>query len=298
MTRIGTWRSVVFRLSEGLRTNALVVLQFAVSVTLAARGWLTWRWDSPLRSLVWQENWWSGFLEKFFGISWREFAESSEPTLTTVLESLGIAFMLCAVVPWLVTVGRLRWTRWLLCVAGLFLALDALGRWVAVDWELGMAIEHSLQVVSPFALLIAVHGGLGRVWCLTVAIAASLTFAGHGLYALGFHAVPLIFKTMTMRILGCDLDTAIVVLQIAGWLDLVAVLVLWFNPLRRWSLCYMILWGGATALARLWAHVELGLDPWLAETLVRTAHWALPLLLIVCAPPWRRTNKESSGDCG
>ena len=37
---------------------SLVILQFIVSVTFLARGWLTWRWDSPIRELIWEEKWW------------------------------------------------------------------------------------------------------------------------------------------------------------------------------------------------------------------------------------------------
>tara|TARA_R110002096_G_scaffold4501_25_gene21202 strand:+ start:1426 stop:2283 length:858 start_codon:yes stop_codon:yes gene_type:complete len=277
MMRLSRWLEV-------LGTKWLFLLQLTVSITLAARGWLTWKWDSPMRSLVWQEDWWSGPLEKLVGIPWRSFAEHSEPALTNVLENVGIGLMACAVVPWLVTLERLRWTRWLLVPAGILLALDALGRWVTVDWELGMAVEHSLQVVTPFALLIALRTGPGRAWRLTLAVATSLTFIGHGLYAMGFHAVPLIFKTMTMRILSCDLETAMMFLRIAGWLDLIAVLFLWMAPLRRWALFYMILWGFATALARVWAYFPGTLDPWVAETLVRTSHWLLPLLLLACRP--------------
>lgn len=270
---------------DWLQQNWLLLLQATVSVTLLARGWLTWRWDSPIRALIWQEDWWSQPLESLFGIPWAQFAQHSEPGLTSVLEGLGILMMALAVVPWFGRIEKLRWTKWLLVPATGLLVLDAMGGWVSVDQELGMAIEHSLQVITPIALLLALNERRGRDWYLVVAIAASLTFVGHGLYALGFHAVPLIFKTMTMRILGCDLDTALVVLQIAGWLDMIAVVLLWIPRLRRWGIGYMVLWGLATALARIWAHVRWsqtgwGLDPWLAETLVRTAHWMLPLLLI------------------
>lgn len=262
----------------------MLLLRLTVSITLLAQGWLTFRWDSSLRSLVWQEDWWSTPLEKIFGIPWSRFAEQSEPALTQVLEGVGLFLIALSVAPWLTAVPRLRWTRWLLVPAGILLFLEVLGQWVSADKEVGMLIENALRVVTPFAFLIAWRSGPGRAWWLIAALAASLTFVGHGLYAAGFHAVPLVFQTMTMKILGCDQEAALLFLKIAGWLDFVAVLCLWLTPLRRWGLFYMIAWGGLTALARVWAHANgaapwFGLDPWLAETLVRTPHWLLPLLL-------------------
>ena len=48
----------------------MLLLQACVSITLIARGWLTWRWDSPIRGLVWQEDWWSGLLDSQFNVTW------------------------------------------------------------------------------------------------------------------------------------------------------------------------------------------------------------------------------------
>lgn len=239
---------------------------------------MTWRWDSPLRALVWQEEWWTSLLDRVFGISWNEFARHSEPTLTRTLEGIGIGLMICAIVPWLVTRNSLRWTRWLLVPAGLVLALDAFARWVEVDWQFAMSIEHALQVFTPFALLMMLgKAGTRPTWILLTIAAISLTFVGHGLYALGFHAVPLNFQTMTMKLLSCEQEAALLFLRIVGWLDLVAVAGLWLVATRRWALLYMTAWGAATALARPLAYGSL--DPWIAEMLVRTPHWLFPLLL-------------------
>lgn len=268
-----------------------VVLQATVSITFAARGWLTWRWDSPLRTLVWQEAWWTEPLQQIFGVSWQEFAKHSEPTLTTVLEMVGIFLMVAATVPWIVTRKPFRWTRWILVLAGLILALDAVGRWVNADFEFAMSIEHALQVVAPFALLVALRYGSGRVLWVMIAIATSGTFCGHGLYAVGFHPVPLVYQTMTMKLLGCDLETGLLFLKIVGLLDFTAVVGLWIGFVRPGALTYMVIWGAATSLARTLAHDAI--DPWFAETLVRTAHWSLPLLLL-CMPSARLSQPKIS----
>jgi hypothetical protein len=119
------------------------------------------------------------------------------------------------------------------------------------------------------------------LWIAVVTVGAALTFVGHGLYAVGFHPVPLSYQTMTMKLLGCSQDFALVFLQVVGWLDFVAAACLFIRPLKIVGLIYMIGWGLATAFARILSHYSpAGFNPWGAETFVRTSHWLLPLILL------------------
>lgn len=277
----------------------LIVLNLCVTLTLAARGWLTWHWDSPIRGLVWQEDWWSGFLKEQLNLDWTTFAENSDPAITTGLQWIGIALIVLSFVPWLMQAKPLRWTRWLLWPAFLLLMLDSFARWVAADYTWGMAIEHSLQMVAPLALfLTTVTSASRQLWAGLVATAAAFTFVGHGLYAAGIHPVPLSYQNMTANLTGLSEAGTLLFLKIAGWLDFVAAAFLLIRPLRLLGVCYMILWGGATALARTAAHFDLNevgasLDPWIAETLVRSSHWMLPLLLGAAFVALRRSAKRS-----
>ena len=258
-------------------------LKLCVSLTLLARGWLTWRWDSPIRGLVWKEDWWSGILEQQTNLTWIEFAKISDPWITNLLATLGIILMVLAIVPWLpFKATKWRRVRWLLVPATLILVLDSVARWVDMEFDFGMAIEHLLQMLAPIALLIATgQKERKKLWIGLVTVGVALTFVGHGLYAVGFHPVPLSYQTMTMKLLRCEQDFAMVFLQVVGWLDFVAAACLVFRPLRSVGLIYMVGWGLATALARVFSHLSLaGLDPWMAETLVRTSHWLLPLILL------------------
>lgn len=258
----------------------ILALKIGVSVMLLARGWLTFHWDSPIRSLLWHEEWLAGPLETLTGYSWHDYARHSGPWLDRLFQVLGIVFMLSAALPWL------RWARaagWLWLPA-VILVLDALGRWIGAGYTIGMAIEQSLQIAAPIVLWLSLrHPNRERLWLAIVLAAAALTFIGHGLYAAGIHPVPLSYQTMTMDILGIGQEPTLVLLKIAGWLDFFAALALLLRPLRFAALLHMVAWGGLTALARVAAHFDtelslMGLDPWLAETLVRTPHWLLPLL--------------------
>ena len=274
----------------------IVALRVCVSAVLLSRGWLTFQWDSPIRSLLWHEDWLAAPLG-FFGVSWEEYALYSGPYLDVTFQIIGILLMALSLLPWLLPLGKA--VNWL-WVAVAILAVDSIGRWIGAGYDLGMAIEHSLQMGAPVALWLALRRPENdRFWLGFVLLASALTFVGHGLYAVGFHPVPLSYQTMTMAILGIGTDSAIVFLKVVGWLDFVAAVGIFFPMTRIPALAYMVVWGGATAAARVVSHAGfdqplLGLDPWLAETLVRTPHWLLPLLAIFVV----RGLKRGFGNAG
>ncbi|MEM9283077.1 MAG: hypothetical protein AAGA96_14720 [Verrucomicrobiota bacterium] len=264
----------------------LSLLQISVSLTFLARGWLTWRWDSPIRGLIWHEDWWSGWLETRFDLPWSAFAKASDFYINAGLTILGVTLMLLALVPWLITRRRFRSLRWLLWLGTALLALDSFARWVDKNFDLGMGIEHALQIFAPAILFFIVSSrDRARIASWLLGIGSAFTFVGHGLYAIGFHPVPLSYQTMTMKLLRVENETAIRFLVGAGLLDFLAALALLFRPVRVIGLLYMVGWGFLTAMARIGSHLGMaqplyGLDPWIAETLVRTTHWMLPLLLL------------------
>ncbi|MDF1657329.1 MAG: hypothetical protein P1U58_06930 [Verrucomicrobiales bacterium] len=265
----------------------LFLLKLCVSVTLVARGWLTWQWDSPIRGLVWHEDWWSSLLEKTTDLTWTDFALASDPWINQGLMVFGILLIVGGILPWFISKSCCPWTRWLLWPLAGLLLIDSFARWVSSDYEFGMAIEHALQMITPIALFfVSGKNPAMKRWCLLVSIAAAMTFIGHGCYAAGIHPVPLSYQNMTIGILGVSQDTALILLAVAGWLDILFAIGIFFRQTRMLSLCYLVLWGAATAAARVVAHIDLGIDgwalnPWAFETMVRTSHWLLPLLLLL-----------------
>lgn len=257
----------------------LTILKVCVSLTVFARGWLTWKWDSPIRGLIWNEGWWGEMVD------WEQFALGSDPAITKGLEMVGICLMLSAAVPWIASVDRFKWTASLLVPMAGVLLLDAFGGFINSGNQLGMAIEHTLQWGCPLLLLMAPReGGSSRSWIVAAAGATILTFVGHGLYAVGFHAVPLKYQTMTTSLTGLSGSGVFAFLTTFGVLDFVAAAALLFAPLRRYSLYYLIGWGALTALARIASAPSF--DPWAMETVVRSSHWIVPLLMFL---HWRNT---------
>ena len=281
----------------------LGVLQFLVSLLLLSRGWLTWRWDSPIRDLIWEEKWWSPVLAKF-EVTWSHFARTSDSWITPSLERMGIFLMVSALIPWLAGFSRLRWMRWLLVPAILILVLDAFSRWVGRDMQAGMLMEYALRMVAPIALLISLGRGSAlrvireRIVIGILLIATAVTFTGHGLYAMGHYSVPLDFRVMTTGILPVTEAGSLLFLKIVGWLDFVVVALLFIPVTQRSALIYMICWGGATSLARVLTYYEPnlpwnGMDPWLAEALVRTSHCLVPFWLLLQLRKPKKLNTES-----
>jgi hypothetical protein len=124
-----------------------------------------------------------------------------------------------------------------------------------------------------------------------------VTFVGHGLYAVGYYSVPLHFQMMTTEILSLSEGGSLRFLEIFGWLDFLVVPFVLFRWTRWAALFYMFCWGGATALARILAYYDEalpynGMDPWFAEAMVRTSHWAIPFWL--CWQLWMRRKQLRS----
>jgi hypothetical protein len=250
-----------------------------------------WRWDSPIRELIWEEKWWTPVLAKF-DITWGHFARTSDLWITPTLKWTGFFLMGSALIPWLAALPRLRWMRWFLLPAMLILVLDAFSRWIAKDMQAGLAMEYGLRVFAPLALLLCLRQGGAlspvrrRIVTWLLLLASALTFTGHGLYAMGYYDIPLAFRLMTTEILPLSEEASLLFLKTAGWLDFVVVALVFLPATRLAALIYMGLWGGATTAARIWAYYDptlpwKGLDPWLAEALVRTPHWLVPLWLIL-----------------
>lgn len=245
----------------------LTILKLCVSLTVFARGWLTWRWDSPVRGLLWQEGWWGELID------WQKFALNSDSGITTGLQTLGIVLMVSAAVPWI------KWARWLLLPVTFLLIIDSFARFVDSGNHLGMAIEHTLQWGCPLLLFLALK--MRELPVLLMQLASALTFVGHGLYAVGFHPVPLKYQSMTTALIDLEGEAALQFLLGAGILDFVAAAGLFFAPIRRFALLYMIGWGAATAFARVLTGGSI--DPWLMETIVRSSHWMVPIVLLTLA---------------
>lgn len=264
--------------AESYWTRWFGFLNILVSVTFVARGWLTYRWDSPIRGLLWNEEFFAPVVQRCLGLSWQDYAANSDQAITGSLEICGIILMVSAIVPWLPI--RKTFCALLILPAILILSIDTFARFVESGFQFGMLIEHALQVGIAFAWLTAHHYRTKPIpWIIWAKVLVALTFVGHGLYAVGLHPVPWSFQSMTRDLLGLSEPGALLFLRIVGCLDFVVAVAMFIRPIEKPVLAYIIFWGAVTALARI-ASNPTAIDPWFAENLVRTVHWGIPLLIL------------------
>ncbi|MDX2285137.1 MAG: hypothetical protein NW241_13315 [Bacteroidia bacterium] len=185
----------------------------------------------------------------------------------------------------------------LLPASAAILALT-LRRWSDSGYEWPQLIEHSLRIATlPLLAWLSLPGSRPPVLALRLALAG--TFAGHGIYALGWpFPTPPQFLSMTARLLHLTPPAAQEFLFGIGLADLAAAMLL-FTRRPRPALIYMVLWGSLTALARAAAHLHAHSTweevlYWSAETLIRVPHACAPLILLLAFTPQPRPAHASA----
>lgn len=194
-----------------------------------------------------------------------------------------------------------RGRAWLIAAGGLGLFLLALLQAKEKFWRFGELIEYTSQWMAPALLLLhaarrppALIARLGRA-------AVAATFAGHGLYAVGFHPVPGPYIDMVIQHLGVSEAAARALLLAIGGLDFaVAAAMLLPSRYARPFLAYAAAWGALTALARLTAGFDatmegFGAVRWIPEILVRVPHAGVPLFLLALA---RELDRPGNAEIG
>lgn len=114
--------------------------------------------------------------------------------------------------------------------------------------------EYGLQILLPFCFFAFSYRWIGHpVSVLNVlTIATAFTFFGHGILAMGtFFPVPGHFIEMTTGFFNCSHETAVLLLQIWGILDMIVIIGLFIPQLRKYALFYAFVWGMITAFARV-----------------------------------------------
>jgi hypothetical protein len=253
------------------------------------RAWQGVFWDLPLRAFFWDEQLLQSVVGWLTKDTWQQYVTNQSINIDGFINSLGLGFGffwgLCAVY----SIFMRRPNVWMgRCIQlGAFsLFLLALLYFKDKFYAWGQLFEYSIQVLGPLFLVYMISGASNtpnfrHVLGLTIAI----TFFCHGLYALAYYPVPGTWVQWTMDILGLDNDaTANNFLYFMGCFDFLAAFGLFFRGTRSFSLCYCIVWGFATAMARLvgnfyWDAALMSLHQHACEASYRLIHASLPLLL-------------------
>ncbi len=271
----------------------LIILRLGAFCCFAGWTWVHFYWEGPYGILLWHDA--TFRLAERFGISWEEFVGSGANDGFVQKWIAGIAWLYLACTCAALAIRKsLRITRVILIGGSGLLTILAFAKYLAVQNQLPMFIEHGGQILSPVVLVMAVALGVRhRVTVRTAIVACAMTFAGHGAYALGLYwPVPANFIGMTTVILHLDNEAARSFLQLAGILDFLVCIGLFIPDLRRASALYAAVWGLLTALARPVAGMSLSLNFWgadqyLQEVILRAPHFMMPLYLFLL---WRKSE--------
>jgi len=170
--------------------------------------------------------------------------------------------------------------------AAFLLILYSLVTWVEQHFRFGMFMEHCAQIACPILLFLIWQKypiSTLRFWLKS---AVTLTFVGHGLYAIGWYPQPGYFIDLIILWIGISESSAHKFLQIAGILDLLLAAGIWlpWQSIQMISISWAIFWGLLTTIARFVfvfydASILSGFLNYAFEVLVRTPHWVLPLVL-------------------
>lgn len=276
--------------------NYIIILLKCLCVSLfVGRAWQHIRWDAPYRTLFWDEHLLHDFVENFFHISWQTYVSQSDIYIQNFILAIGVFYLFLAVVSALVQ-NHKPWQGNALKFGSVMLLFLAFLYYKEKFSQIGQLIEYALQIGTPLALYYAVFHGKNTVsYRLFLKIIIALTFVGHGLYALGYYAVPANFQQMMVNFFGVSEITARQMLVWAAYADFALAIAIFMPYLQSPFLLYAVFWGTVTALARVVANLQTFMlsdtisQTWF-EVAYRLPHGGIPLVLWLLL---REKNKKS-----
>ena len=267
-----------------------LVLRLGAFCCFVGWTWLHLYWEGPYGTLLWQDTTYK--LAQFFGFDWDAFVGSgSNDGLIQRVNALIGWFYLAFAVLCLTVRKKNGFQPIALYFSTALFAVLFYAKYLGAQKQLPMFVEHGGQLLSPLLLVFALQFGPRHKIVITTAfIAFIMTFAGHGVYAVGLWPTPANFFGMTTTLLHVEYPTARILLHIFGLLDFLICIGIFIPCIRKYCTLYAIVWGALTAIARPAAGMSLELNYWgadlyLHEMLLRTPHFLIPLYLYLVFRP-------------
>lgn len=265
-----------------------LLLQIATACVFLGRAWQHIVWDAPFRTMLWDENWMSHILPIFSSMSYEDFITNIDidDQIQNGIKTIGWFYVVCALVA--IFIKRLpKWMSYILWLGSLSLMFLAFLYCKEKFYQWGQFWEYSLQFGAPlFLFFLYKKNEVTPRLIFLMKLAIAITFISHGLYALNYYPRPGHFVDMTMNILGVGDETAINFLNVAGVLDFIVAIGI-FIPGRvsKYAMMYVIFWGLATTMARIWAHFYVDmigdtLSQWVHESVYRFPHFMIPMAVL------------------
>jgi len=283
-SKIASWSDFIY-----LFLAMRIPFFLAVFFTLLGRSYQYLFWDAPVRTLIWDESLMTRTVKLLTGQSWQEFAANINVNSYIRIYSIavGILFLCAAVLIVAVLNGSRRKWYWIPIVfSSCLLFFHSMLEMKDKFYHIAQLLEPSIQIFAPIIFMLWMYKKIGKNSHLKIIlkILVAITFAAHGLYAMGFYPVPGHFIDMTILSLGISEDQSRMLLFIVGWLDIALVVALFVPALEKVAIWYAIVWGFLTALARIWSGFDVdffwsSLHQHSYRTLFRLSHGLVPLTI-------------------
>ncbi|MFN7903779.1 MAG: hypothetical protein ACK5P5_01220 [Pseudobdellovibrionaceae bacterium] len=269
------------------KVDAMTILKLACALIFFGRAWQHLVWDSPLRSLLWDESLMEPLVQSF-GVSWNDYVTNAKTDewIQNIIKIFGVVFLFAGISSFFVT-SRFRIHKFIFSMGSVLMLFVSFLYFKEKFFQIGELMEYAIQFGTPVALLYASRKEISnQLVCDILRAAVALTFLGHGLYAVGYYPVPGHFLDMTMSILQIQNEGALLFLKIAGIIDFLIAISLMFGIRTKEALAYATFWGLVTAAARPISNVSFSsmnydLAQWLPEMVFRLGHGLVPLALLL-----------------
>lgn len=267
--------------------SLILLLKVCVFLIFIGRAYQYIYFDAPFRALLWDEGLLQPIVEGLFNTPWNDYVTNLEVDrwIKRAVKINGVIFILAAISSIFLNSKNIKYLKYPIFIGGITLVLLSFLTMKDRFFHYGQFFEHTIQFGTPFLLLLSYNSKytLERLsFILKVFIA--LTFIGHGLYALGYYPIPGYFIDMTISCLNVTEDTAVIILNTAGILDILLSILIFIPKISKYALLYAFIWGILTALARIVAFFNAdfiisSLHQTTHLVLYRLPHGLIPLLV-------------------
>ncbi|WP_179019673.1 hypothetical protein [Winogradskyella forsetii] len=272
------------------KPKIISLVKLCAFTVFIGRAYQLYFFGGPYRAILWDESLLTPVVEGVFNYTWFEYATSS--TVNSWIEAWtklnSIIFFIAAIVClfW----NQIKYIRvkrffvglglWLLFLLAICMVKDR-------NYDVLQLFEMSIQLTAPFLLWKNIKmNPQNKNLIVGLKLAIALTFIPHGLLAMGFPFRPGYFIDMTIMILGVNETQATQFLFMVGFLDVLMALLAFVPKLSKYVLWYMMVWGFATAFARLVSGFNMDFISSTIHgsaylTIYRLAHGILPLIVLL-----------------
>ena len=233
--------------------------------------------DQSYRSVLWNQSLLEGPLH-ILGISWSDWVTDPDYSLGIDLfrQYMGGLFFILSIAALKTWHGI--WNKIFISLGIMSLSWLGLCRWAGHAYDILWPSEFALRIILPFGFCVFRERIKIKQLRFVFLTACSLTFFGHGCYALGWYPTPVTFRYMLGVFFDGNIDTLLIVV---GIVDIAVAIALWIPHAQRWTLLWMSFWGFLTAAMRLgfidsyfWADTA---GPAIADWLERLVHGFIPV---------------------